>query len=157
MTKPNVLVSRGPTKLGNRRLWFCAAIVVSLLGSLWFAFAHQSDLERPVLEGKPIGYWMAYMASDRNDDRDAVRDRLNALGPMVVAPLLAALHDRPSAIQLKITPFLYDHFPAVARWLYRRPQHNGSMAAYTLSTMPPDRKIRDALVKTIYQCKSEDR
>ena len=146
-----VLMTHSANAMRFRKKAGLVGIILLLVGGLlWLTFGHQSPLERPVLEGKPIGYWLELMGTDINNDRDQIRDRLVSLGPLVIPPLLAALEDQPSSLKKKITtPFFLNHLPAVAKWLWRRRPSASWMAAYTLEAMPPDPRIRDGLIRTL--------
>jgi HEAT repeat protein len=131
----------------KRRISLVVATTLVFAAVAWLVFAPPSPLDRPVMDGQPIYYWLERMGS--GDDRNQIRDRLVCLAPEVVPPLLAALEYRPSAIQVKISPFLEAHFPAAFRWLWRRGPSLNWMAAYTLSAMPPEPRIRDGFIRAL--------
>jgi HEAT repeat protein len=122
---------------------------------LWRSSDHR-QLQKPVMDGQPIGYWLDRMGAA--DNREELRDRLVALGPPVTPPLLTALDDKPSPLNVKATELLIGRFPAVAQRLFRRKYSSRWMAAYALAAMPPDPKIRDALIRVLAQAshKEED-
>lgn len=130
-------------------------VVLLTTALLWESSAH-SQLQKPVMAGQPIGHWLERMGS--GDDRDEIRRRLVSIGPPVTAPLLAALNDRPSPLKIRATQLLGGRFPAVERWLWRRRPSSRWMAAYTLAAMPPDPRIRDALIHALAEAsnKGED-
>ena len=133
----------------KRKAILSTAALVLIAGLGWFALTRPGPLDRPVMDGKSISYWLPYLygpglkSTDYKDDED----RLLALGPAIVPLLLIALEDRPSLLRLKAEPFFQHHFPAVARTLWPRwPNERYSMEC--LAKLPPEPKIRDALVRT---------
>src|ERR1043166_2697246 len=112
------------------------------------------QLQKPVMDGRPITYWLERMAS--GDDEVEIRRRLVSLGPPVVPPLLAALDDRPSPLKLKATRLLWGRFPAVDKWLWRRRYSSRDMAAYTLAAMPPEPRIRDGLIRALSHARNKE-
>ncbi len=135
-------------------IFMMSLLLVGVL--LCFALSQKGPLERPVLEGKPIGHWLELMGSD-GGNRVAIRDRLVTLGPAAIPPLLAALEDRPSAMRVKVSSQIWglvaNHHPSavpsVQRLLWPRRPSSRWMAAYTLAAMPPDPTIRDGLIRSL--------
>jgi hypothetical protein len=119
-----------------RNLGIATGIVITIvllmtLALVWVSSAHD-QLQKPVMDGQPINYWLERMGA--GDDRNQIRDRLVSIGPPVAAPLLAALNDSPSPpslLKLKVSSLLAGRFPAVEHWLWQRRPSSRWMAAYT--------------------------
>jgi HEAT repeat protein len=127
------------------------ALFLFIGSALWIAIGVEKPLAEPVMNGKPIVYWLEIMAT--TDRTEEIQDKLVSLGPSVTRPLLAALHYRPSPWKLKVAGLFYGRFPhQVQRWLLHgsRSVHSYSaMAARTLAAMPPDPRIRDGLFREV--------
>lgn len=117
-------------------------------------------LQKPVLDGKPVVYWLHRMEMDANDDRDRIRDQLVAVGDSITTPLLAALEAHLSSFgrKLQTSAFVVNNMRDVTRWLQSQPYGASWMAAYTLKSMPPNPRIREALIRELHhaQDKLED-
>src|SRR3954470_17160395 len=105
------VTSGGPRKFRNRVLWIFAALLLPLAGLVWFAAVHQSDLKRPILEGKPVEYWLRMM--NQSGNWEIIRDRLVSLGPAVIPPLIAALEDHPSDARVRMHEFFMPRSRAI--------------------------------------------
>src|SRR3989442_14075320 len=137
------------------RTTFAVIFVASVLftgSALWIAIGVEKPLAEPVMNGKPIVYWLEIMAT--TDRTEEIQDKLVSLGPSVTRPLLAALNYRPSPWRLKLAGLFYGRLPhpVLQRWLLHgsRSVHSYSdMAARTLAAMPPDPRIRDGLFREV--------
>lgn len=124
----------------------CGLFLITVVGL--GLFSPDRQLEKPILDGRPITYWLQHMSSS-GADRDGIRTRLVALGPSVSAPLLAVLDYKPSSIRLKASRNVQRWSPAVANWLRPKEHMPRWMAAYTLGKVPPNPRIREALLRVL--------
>ena len=111
--------------------------------------AGQSQRKQPILENKPIDYWLREMYRTP-EKAETIGKRLASLGPKVVPSLLAVLEDQPSRFRLKVCPYLPKDFPVLYKRLCVRENYNQDISACrVLNAIPPDPKIRDALLESL--------
>lgn len=134
-------------------------VVLLVMSGLLWESSEPRQLQKPVMDGQPINYWLQRMGL--GEERVEIRQRLVSIGPRITAPLLAALNDKPLSrrqmeLRVKLTNLLHGRLPAVQRWLWGHRPSARWMAAYTLAEMPPDPKIRDALISVLAQARNKD-
>jgi len=133
------------------------ALLLGLGYATWYWVTQQTPIEEARLDGKRVTFWLQEMATDVHADREQIRDQLVALGKPAIPSLLAALEAHPTSFERKLqtSAFVVNNLPSVANWLQRYPWGASWMAAYTLAAMPPDPRIRDALIRELHHAKHQ--